>query len=797
MTVGGLVVAPVPPRWWQFLLAVGVACAAHLLRQQIRVKLSVFYLAWGEAALIIALYLVPPGWVPLVIANGVLIPTTLRALWNRQPPPIPTPEVASCLIIAAGVGSLLSVAVAGTYQAPLSLPVIGALVLAGVGYFVVSTAGVHLLSARRQQVPVHILLLRTQRYKLPMSLSSIAVGLVAVAVANANWRWLVGLPVVLWLLHRSNTYRVRSGERRRMWAALAAATRSLNRPDESSVAAAGARGALEVFAVGRAAVTLEPANGSRRAWVADPTGQVRRLPKLPDDRAATVVPLLVGADEIGQLRVHFPEQAGPGDGEHAALQAYADALAAALHDSATHEELHRLLERSAHDAQHDPLTGLLNRSALLARGETVVQLVPHGAPVALLMIDVDHFREINDTLGHAAGDEVLAVTARRLRQQVRPGELIGRLGGDEFAMLVGGSPGASLETVQREAVVRGRALIQLLAEEAVINGVPVSIEASVAVVVAPAGTADMTELLRRVASAMHHAKQGGGTVGAYDAVQDAGSSDRPALLAELRQALDRDDELVLALQPVVELATGEPTGVEALARWRHPQRGLLPPAEFVRTVENSDLLGMFTEYVIDKALAAATTWSKQAPALPVAVNLSGRSLLDPRLPQAVAKLLRRHRLPGRRLIIEIAETVVTSELPGIEEALTNLRALGVRLSVDDFGTGYASLSFLTRIPLDEVKLDGKFVNRMAHSVEAAAIVRTTVELGRELGMRVVAEGVETAAQREQLLQLGCPAGQGYQLSPPTTGERIGEVLRELSAAAEQGELVRLGRRTRA
>ncbi|MGH3682942.1 MAG: EAL domain-containing protein, partial [Natronosporangium sp.] len=210
-------------------------------------------------------------------------------------------------------------------------------------------------------------------------------------------------------------------------------------------------------------------------------------------------------------------------------------------------------------------------------------------------------------------------------------------------------------------------------------------------------------------------------------------------------------------------------------------------------VENSDLLGTFTEYVIDKALAAAARWAKRGPAVPVAVNLSARSLLDPRLPDAVAALLRKHKVPGRRLVLEITETVVTSELPGIDEALTSLRSLGVRLAVDDFGTGFASLTFLTRVRLDEVKVDGSFVNRMASSTEAAAIVRTTVELGRELGMRVVAEGVETAAQRQMLTRLGCTAGQGFHLATPTSVDRIGETLLRMSAAATRGTVVQLGR----
>jgi diguanylate cyclase len=247
------------------------------------------------------------------------------------------------------------------------------------------------------------------------------------------------------------------------------------------------------------------------------------------------------------------------------------------------------------------------------------------------------------------------------------------------------------------------------------------------------------------------------------------------------------------MQPVVDLATGAPTGVEALVRWQHPRRGLLPPAEFVRAVENSDLLGTFTEYVIDKALGSAARWAKRGPAVPVAVNLSARSLLDPRLPNAIAGLLRKHRVPGRQLMLEITETVVTSELPGIDEALTTLRALGVRLAVDDFGTGFASLTFLTRFRLDEVKVDGSFVTRMSESPEAAAIIRATVELGRELGMRVVAEGVETAAQRQTLTTLGCPAGQGFHLGPPIPADRIGETLHRLDSAATRARLVPLER----
>ncbi|QSB13948.1 bifunctional diguanylate cyclase/phosphodiesterase [Natronosporangium hydrolyticum] len=784
--LGGLWVAAESPPWWRLMLAIGVAAATHLLRQRLRVGPAVFYLAWGEAALVISLFLVPAGWVPLAVLCGAMVAVAGRALHFRRRPPETVPEVAGVLTIAAGVGSLIAVSISDPYASGLSGPVALGLVLAALGYVVTVTGLAHLMLRLRRGVSAGLLLRRTLVYKLTMLLGSLAVALPVAALARAEWRWLLVLPLALWLLHWSYTYRIRSRERRRMWARLAAATRSLNLSDEAAVAAAGARGALEVFAVGRAEVQLSRGTAGAQAWVADTRG-VRPRDALPDPetRVCTAVPLLAAGQEVGVLRIYFPEQAGPGNGEYTALRVYADALAAALQDTATHEELHRLLERSVYDAQHDRLTGLLNRAALLARGETAVQLSPHGSPVALLLVDVDHFREINDTLGHAAGDQVLTVTAARMREHAQPGELLGRLGGDEFALLVPVPGRAALSEVQQSAVERGRELVRRLAAEADINGVTVAVESSVGVVVAPAGTADMAELLRRADAAVRQAKQGGGTVGWYDPRQDASSPDRPALLAELRAALDRNDELVLALQPVIELATGAPIGVEALARWRHPQRGLLPPAEFLRAVENSDLLGLFTEYVIDRALAVAAQWARRGSPLPVAVNLSARSLLDTRLPRVVSALLRKHRLPGRLLVVEITETVITSEQPGVLEALRNVRALGVRLSVDDFGTGYASLTLLTQVPLDEVKLDGEFVARAAESVEAAAIVRTTVELGREIGIRVVAEGVETEPQRTLLTRLGCTAGQGFHLAAPTGAEQIGELLRSLSAGAKR------------
>lgn len=334
------------------------------------------------------------------------------------------------------------------------------------------------------------------------------------------------------------------------------------------------------------------------------------------------------------------------------------------------------------------------------------------------------------------------------------------------------------------AMRQAREIAERLAAPTEVAGVRMSIEVSVGVVVADAGTADLTELLRRADIAMYQAKEGGGNVAAYDGTRDAASTDQLALLAELREALTVDDQLVLALQPAVDLTTGAPTGVEALIRWQHPRRGWLNPADFIRPVENSEQLGTFTRYVLDKALGVAAGWAREGLDVPISVNLSARSLLDPRLPAEIADALRRHQVPPHRLVLEITETVVMSELEVIDEVLATLRSMGVQLAVDDFGTGFSSLTFLTRIAVDELKVDRSFVIRMADSPEAAAIVRTTVGLAHELGLRVVAEGVETAEQRMALAELGCTSAQGYHFFKPMPADKIGAVLGSLRDSAE-------------
>lgn len=788
---------PTPVR---FAVGVAIVVLSQVMQLRFRVGPGTVGMAWGEAALIVCLCLLPPGWTPAAVFAGALVGRVVYSAFTDGVGAVPfyaLANIAAMLGISAAAAAGLVALLTDPYEAALTPALAGTLALGALVYTLVTLVLTGLTAVVRYRMGFTDTVVRSARSKALMVVGNIVVSLVIVGLIRIDPWWLVLLPPAMWLLQQTYADRLRVSLERRAWQVFASATRALNQLDERGVAAAGIDGANMLFAPQQIEVEVTGLDGGRRQYTGNGADGVVESaasdpPALVDpDRTATRA-LVVGGVQIGDLRLHF---ARPGTlllRDQMALSAFSDALAAALHDAATHRELRTMSARTLHEAVHDPITGLINRAALLAQGDGALCMLDWDAPVALLLLDIDHFKEVNDTLGHAAGDALLKTTAGRLAELARPGELLARLGGDEFGLLLTALPVTASESTAghdrppplRYGLRRARELTEQLAAPTEVAGVRLSVEASVGVVVAPAGSADMNELLRRADIAMYQAKQGGDRVAWYDSASDAASTDRLALLAEMREALAADDQLVLALQPAVDLASGAPTGVEALIRWKHPRRGHLGPADFVRAVEKSELLNQFTRYVIDKALTAAAEWSRYGLDVPVAVNLSARNLLDPGLPADVAELLREHRLPPSRLVVEITETVVMSELEVVDEVLAGLRALGVGLSVDDFGTGYSSLTFLTRIAVDELKVDRTFVRKMADSAEAAAIVRTTVELGRELGLRVVAEGVETADQRTALATLGCTAAQGFHFFRPMPAESVVGVLRSLAANSQ-------------
>ena len=401
-----------------------------------------------------------------------------------------------------------------------------------------------------------------------------------------------------------------------------------------------------------------------------------------------------------------------------------------------------------------------------------------GGLAGFLLIDLDRFKEVNDTLGHDHGDALLCDVAERLGAAVRDGDTLARLGGDEFAVLLADLPDRAAATQLASR------LLDSLRQPFVVRGVMIQLEASVGVALCPDHGTDVTTLMQRADVAMYEAKREQDGVRLYDPTRDPYSPARLERLGELRHALV-SDELVLHYQPKIAVTGGAVTGVEALVRWQHPRHGLLAPAEFLPLAERTGMMGDLTRWVVDAALAQACVWQEQGIELPIAINLAAANILDVSLPDAVAERLAHYGLPGERLTCELSEHTVMADPRRAGEVLDRLRALGVRLSLDDFGTGHASLSYLKRLPLDEVKIDRAFVAGIVGDVNDALIVRSTIDLARNLGLEVVAEGVEEADVLLRLRSLRCHEAQGFHIARPLPPEGLAEWLAGWQPAAHQ------------
>ncbi|MFF5254196.1 putative bifunctional diguanylate cyclase/phosphodiesterase [Streptomyces leeuwenhoekii] len=408
----------------------------------------------------------------------------------------------------------------------------------------------------------------------------------------------------------------------------------------------------------------------------------------------------------------------------------------------------------AEEQLRDPLTGLPNRQWLLERIWTALDDAERiGARTALVLIDLDRFRSVNDTLGHLAGDRLLLQTAERLRQALPRGAESARLGGDEFAVLL---PVAdSTTSVTRIA----RSLIAALGSPLDLDGLTLVLEASAGVAVYPDHALDAEGLLRRADVAMYQAKRDRTGVEVYESKRDSNTPDRLGLLGDLRRALDAH-EVELHYQPKVRF-DGQVAGLEALVRWMHPERGKVPPDEFIAIAESSGLMPHLTEYVLETALGQVAAWRAQGLFVPVAVNVSPRDVHTPGFAGSVAARLARHGVPAGALQLEITEHVLLEDPQRAADTLAGLTGHGVKMSLDDFGTGYSSLVHLRRLPVSELKIDRSFVARLAVDTEDAEIVRCTVDLAHSLGLLVVAEGVEDDETWERLRDLGCDAVQGW------------------------------------
>ncbi|GAA0388593.1 MULTISPECIES: putative bifunctional diguanylate cyclase/phosphodiesterase [Micromonospora] len=472
-----------------------------------------------------------------------------------------------------------------------------------------------------------------------------------------------------------------------------------------------------------------------------------------------VVPLRSGKAVIGTLEVanRLGDVNSFRPADVPVLQTVSAHAAVALENS-------RLVDRLRHDAYHDGLTKLPNRRRILGALAEAVRIRAPGEVVALLLFDVDRLRQVNESLGHAAGDKVLTEVANRLRGCVPSAALVGRAGGDEFLVTL------RLESAEAAVELAGQ-LREQIRDEMVFDALTLDVDTAVGVVVHPDHGSDPATLLQRVDVAATAAKSVPGSVQLYNPALESRSLRRLGLAGDLRSALD-NGELEIYYQPKVTLRDRRLVGVECLARWEHPTHGTVAPADFVAVAEHTGQLGRLTEFVLREGLRHSRDWAHGGQSLAVAVNLSARTLNDEHFPEQVRDLLAEYDIPPQLLTLEIEEAGVLDGTDRPIPSLRRLRDLGVRLSVDDFGTGSSSLAHLRRLPVHEVKVDRSFVQGMATDPGDLAIVNAVVTLSQQFGLTVVAEGVESELTLELLQDIGCEIGQGFLFSRPLPYERL-------------------------
>nr|WP_240669863.1 EAL domain-containing protein [Actinoplanes solisilvae] len=745
------------------LVLVG-AVVANRVNVYVRVRSSLYGTAWGEVPVLVGLVFLPHGWVVLCAAAGIAtVKIVMRAAPHRAvfavAKEVLTASTASLVLtvmdLNLGSDSILGTALAVSL-AYLAMWFVDDLVFMPV---IATASGSPIGQVIRKDLDGKV-------FAHAVRLVAI-VYIIEVLGSGASPILLGFVPLLVACLHLWLSRQLRTREERRSWRELAKTTDELNSVELTQVLHVAAAQGARVFSSDEVEIDLT-GNGVDRVVLARGSEIVYDGPG--PRRIACVSEMTAELEtsdrsyRAGLLALGFHQQVKLNEFEQYKLKTFAAALCTAIRNATAYAELQRLNEQNAYDAAHDPLTGLANRRELYERAETHFQRRTEQGVAALLLIDLNHFKEVNDTLGHAAGDTVLREVARRLADAAAPGDLVARLGGDEFAVLLVNLPTPAL------AAHRAKTMLATLEESVTVEGMQITVEAAGGIALAP-GSGGVNELMRRADIAMYQAKRAGQQTATYAHAQDTADVNRLVLGGELHRAVT-EHEFVVDFQPIVDLGSGEVTAAEALARWHHPDQGYLTPMEFLQTVERSGRLPAFADAVLEQALDATDLWREAGFDLPVAVNVSPRSLLDPSFPESVLARLRRHAVPADRLVFELAETLTLSQLDVVGRALTELSEAGVRLALDDFGTGVSPLSVLSHIPVHQLKIDREFVTSVQTSSEAAAVIRSTVDLARSLHLTVIAEGVESEPQRHALWGLGCVAGQGHLFARPMSAARL-------------------------
>jgi diguanylate cyclase (GGDEF)-like protein len=774
---------------------IGAIAVGNRTTLWIRVRSERRGISWTEVGVLVSLALATPAWVVLCTAVAIAISKLTGRMAFRKAVFSVAKEV---LVACTASAVFLAMHVVADPKDPDRA--LGAIALAAVAMWIVDEAlhvPVFALATRRDMREV--LRDNLDMRALAMVARYIVTVLVIAILALADARLLLAVVPVWLCIHLWQTAQMRSRQERDSWQRLAKSTDELNGVDLPAVLHSAVVRAAGLFSVEEVEIGIRLGGTDRLVRGTAVSVTYDGPPAAAPPRSGPPISAQLaghdGSHPLGALRLRFRDSVKLKDTEEFKLQTFASALYTAIRNASAYAELARISAENAHAAAHDPLTGLPNRRQLYDRTSAMFDAGTTDGMLALLLIDLNHFKEINDTLGHSAGDEVLCEVAKRLRAAAEPGDIVARLGGDEFAILLTGLPTPAI------AAHRADTMLAQLERIIEVDGMQLSVEAAGGIALG-AGAGGVDELLRRADVAMYQAKRSGQRTTTYVHSRDTADVSRLMLGGELRRAV-AEHEFFVDFQPIVDLGTGEVISAEALARWHHPDHGNLTPMQFLETVERSGQLPAFADAVLEQSLAAFGTWRDAGFDLPVAVNVSPRSLLDPAFPAAVLSRLATHDVPADRLVLELTETLTLSQLEVVARVLAELRDAGVRLALDDFGTGVSSLSVLSRIPVHQLKIDREFVGKLETSSEAAAVIRSTVDLARSLHLTVIAEGVESEPQRHALWDLGCVAGQGHLFARPMRAERLLATLQRgtggrpgvlADALHDAGSVVRMPRR---
>ncbi|MEV4759730.1 EAL domain-containing protein [Micromonospora sp. NPDC049559] len=744
---------PVPARTLLYPLLVTTLVAVAngwVIRTEIRSAQSV---STTSAAVLVGVTILPAPWLVLCTAVGIAVAQAVVRLRPVKAAFAIGKETITATAASAAAGWAGAHPVLGSVERLDSLrTILIGLGAAALAYAAVDETVALPVLALANRTPWWQVLRRGVEVRIAVKVVTMLLAAATIGVIAVDARLLIATPLVVLLLHSGYSRRLHLREERLAWRRLAETTDALNSVDLDSVLGTAVRGAADLFSAQYVAVELGPP-GRRRLVRGDGTGIRYDGPAdaaPPADSRYVAIPF--GAENAGDGRGELRLGLGAGntlsDREQYTLRTFAAALSTAIRNATAYEEVTRLAAQHAHDAAHDPLTGLANRRQLHDRLAGALSGRGGRSGAALLLIDLNHFKEINDTLGHGAGDRVLVEVADRLRT-VASGALVARLGGDEFAVLFPGvAPPARTEH-------RARQVLSVLRTPMDLDGVRVSVGASAGL--ATAGTASPEELLRRADVAMYQAKDSGHPLATYARGRDTADLTGLALGGEVSGAVAAQ-QFVVGFAPTVDLSTGRVIAAEAVASWDHPDLGPLAPGRFLALVERSGLLGDFTRAVLDESLAAVRAWQDAGFDLPVAVTVSPRSLLDPTFPAQLLDRLERHRVAAERLVVDLVDTTTIGNLDTVVRVLMLLRDAGVRIALDDLGAPRTSLSALFRLPVHQAKIHHELVAAVSGAPSAA--LRSLVELGRSLNLTVIAGGLENPEHRSLLWELGCTGGQG-------------------------------------